>query len=90
MSFRDWDEEEYNDFHDAAFEEIFNNIESISDLDQSQLREAEALFEAGWLTWDDSYSTDEIYAIRDEFYDLVGMYEEDFDWEGFRELYDDV
>lgn len=89
MSFRDWDEEDYSDFHDAAFEEIFGNIEGIYELDQDQLNQAEALFEAGWLTFGE-YTPDDLQAIRDEFYDLVGMYEEDFDWEDYRELYDSV
>jgi hypothetical protein len=89
VSFRDWSEEEYEEFHDATFETIFNNISGIGDLDQNQLMEAEALFEAGWLTWD-TYDMNEIFAIRDEFYDLVGMYEEDFEWEDYRELYDAV
>lgn len=90
MSFRDWSDEDYSEFHDAAFEEIFNNIEGISYLDQQDLSDAEALFEAGWLTWGGEYSPDEIQAIRDEFYDLVGMYEDDFDWDSYRELYDSV
>jgi hypothetical protein len=90
VPFRDWDEEDYTDFHDAAFEQIFDNIEGVYELDQNQLREAEALFEAGWLTWGGEYTLDEIQAIRGEFYDLVGMYEEEFDWEEFRELYDAI
>lgn len=89
MSFRDWDEEGYNEFHEAAFESIFNEIPSVNDLNIDDLERAEALFEAGWLTFGE-YNGDEIQAIRDEFYDLVNMYEDDFDWAGYREIYDAV
>jgi len=90
VSFRDWSDEEYEGFHDDAFEQIFNNIEGVAYLDGDDLSTAEALFEAGWLTWGGEYSKDELEAIRDEFYDLVNMYEDEFDWEEYRELYDAI
>jgi hypothetical protein len=89
VSFRDWSDEGYNEFHDQAFQSIFNEIPSVSDLSIDELERAEALFEAGWLTFGE-YSPDELYAIREEFYDQVYINEDQFDWAEYREIYDSV
>jgi hypothetical protein len=88
LSFRDWSEGEYEQFHDDAFANIFNEIPSLPYLDDERYDQAEALFEAGWLTFGE-YSKEELDAIRDTFYDMVNMPEDMFDWEEYRELYNE-
>lgn len=87
MSFRDWSEGSYEEFYQGAYESIYNNIEGTIYLSNEQQERAEALFEAGWLTFGE-YSPNELDAIRNDFYDLVGLDESDFDWVEYRELYD--
>lgn len=89
MSYRDWSEYDEQSFRDNAYEQIFNEIPSVSDLSEDDIARAEELFDAGWLTFG-TYSEDQLYDIREEFYDLVGLYEDDFDWEAYREVYDSV
>lgn len=89
MAFRDWSDDDYQSFHDAAFQNIFNEIPSVPELDDERLEKAEALFEAGWLTFGE-YSKEELDAIRDEFYNMVFIQESMFDWEEYRELYNEV
>lgn len=89
MSYRDWSEYDEQEFRDNAYERIFNEIPSVSDLSEDDVANAELLFEAGWLTFG-TYDADQLEAIRDEFYDLVGLYPDDFDWVEYRELYDSV
>lgn len=89
MSSRDWSEDDYQEFRSDAYEQIFNEIPSVADLSEDDIVAAEDLFEAGWLTWG-TYSQDQLEDIREQFYDLVGLYAEDFDWDSFRELYDSV
>lgn len=89
MSYRDWSDDDFQEFHDDAFQDIFNEIPGVADLSEDDLTRAEDLFEAGWLTWG-AYDRDQLEDIREQFYDLVGLYSEDFDWDSFRELYDSV
>lgn len=89
MPFRDWSADDYNEFHDRAFETIFNEIPTIPDLDDDRIERAEVLFEAGWLTFG-QYSKAELDAIRDEFYDTVFIPASMFDWEEYRDLYSET
>lgn len=89
MSWRDWSEDDHADFNREMYERIFDEIPSVADLDENDIIRAEELFEAGWLTWG-AYDQDQLEDIRDQFYDLVNMYPEDFDWEEFRESYDEI
>jgi hypothetical protein len=89
MSYRAWSESDYDQFYDQAFESIYNNIEGVLGLNDEQQDTAEELFAAGWLTFGE-YSPEQLDAIRDEFYDLVGINEDQFDWVEYRELYSDV
>lgn len=88
MSFRDWSEDDYQQFHDDAFANVFNEIPTVPQLDDDELDAAEALFEAGWLTFGE-YTLAELEAIRDEFFDMVNITEDQFDWEEYRELYNE-
>jgi hypothetical protein len=86
MAFRDWSPDDYDGFYEAAFQNIFNEIPSVPYLGDEQLERAEALFEAGWLTFGE-YSKEQLDVIRDEFYDQMSMQESQFDWEEYRDLY---
>jgi hypothetical protein len=86
MSFRDWSDDDYLEFHDDAFTSIFNEIDGVHYLSESDYAQAEQLFEQGWLTFGE-YSKEEIDVIRGDFFDLVGLYEGDFDWQEFQDLY---
>lgn len=89
MSSRDWSEDDFQEFNAEAYEQIFNEIPSVADLSEDDVQMAEQLFEAGWLTFG-TYDFEQLQDIRDQFYDLVGLYEDDFDWEAYRELYDSI
>lgn len=87
--FRDWSESDYDSFYQEAYQNIFNEIPSVPDLDQDRLEAAEELFEQGWLTFGE-YSKEQLDSIRDAFYDMVYITEDMFDWEEYRELYSDT
>lgn len=89
MSYRDWSQEDYENFSQAAEQYIFNELDGLQELNDEQYSEAQTLFEAGWLTFGE-YSKDELDAIRDEFYDLMGIQEQDFDWQEYRDLYSEA
>ncbi len=89
MSYRDWSQEDYSEFVESAEQDLFNQRPELQDLNDQQFFEAEALFQAGWLTFGE-YSPEQLYAIRDQFYDLLNIQEQDFDWETYRELYDAI
>jgi hypothetical protein len=89
VSFRDWSEEDKEAFDERIYTDIYNNIEGVLYLNDEQADQAEALFDAGWLTFGE-YSKEQLDAIRDEFFDLVGLDEEDFDWVTYRDDYSEV
>ena len=88
-TFRDWSYGDYQYFKDQANEAIFNNIAGIEGLNEEQLETAEELFQQGWLTFGE-YSPEQLYDIREDFYNLVGIDEDMFDWEEYRDLYSEV
>lgn len=90
MSFRDWSDSDYERFHDEVFIGIFNEIEGVYYLSNDQQEYAEELFERAFLDDWGVLSKEEREALQDEFYDLVGLAPEDFDWQEFRESYDEI
>lgn len=75
---------------DTPFNELFYEIPQVGYLDASEERTARTLFEEGFThhaTEYDAAGLDpaQVAAIREEFFDLVGIDEADFDWEGWRE-----
>jgi hypothetical protein len=86
VAFRDWSEGDYEDFSNAAYENIYANIDGVQGLNDEGQERAEELFEQGWLTFGE-YSPEELQSIRDDFYDLVGLTEDMFDWIEYRDLY---
>ena len=89
MSREYWSEGDFREFNRETYERIFDEIPSVADLSEDDVIRAEELFEAGWQTWG-VYDEDQLYDIREEFFDLVGLYADDFDWEAYREIYDSI
>ncbi|HVH71543.1 MAG TPA: hypothetical protein VNB49_10585 [Candidatus Dormibacteraeota bacterium] len=81
MSFEDWDDQ---------FQDFYDHIPGTGYLDADEQRTAEALFETGFTLHAEDYEAmglteDQVDAIREEFFDYLGIDEADFDWEGWRE-----
>ena len=85
MSYDDWE---------SPFQDVYDNVPGMAtayeydeNFDSSY---AEALFEAGFTHTSAEleamgYSPDDIAAIREEFFDYIGIDEADFDWADWRE-----
>lgn len=84
MAYDDWDE---------AFRELYDNVPGMPYAYEDETfdeRRAETLYELGFTHTSDEldamgYSSDDIYAVRQEFFDYMGIDETDFDWQGWRE-----
>lgn len=87
MAYEEWSDE---------FQDLWDHTPGTDALESFEEGHAETLFEAGFThSWDELESMgmtpEDIYAIREEFFDYMGLEEADFDWEGWREAmgYDD-
>lgn len=85
MSYEDWPDD---------FQDLFDSVPGIADAEQNDsdfdIRIAEALFEEGFTHHSDEYDAqgldpEQVHAIREEFFDYVGIDEADFDWQEWRE-----
>lgn len=81
MAYDDWDD---------SFREVFDNTPGADYLNDEEFSYAETLFDAGFTHTSDEYeamglSEDQVQAIRDEYFDLMGIDADQFDWEGWRE-----
>lgn len=86
MAYDDWE---------APFQELYDDVPGMAtaynDDPNFDAEYAEALFEVAFTMHSDElrdagYSEDDVQAIRDEFFDYMGIDEtSDFDWEGWRE-----
>ena len=81
MPYGDWDDN---------FREVFDSTPGTAELESWEQSHVEALYEAGFTHTAEEYealglSEDAVQAIRDEFFDYMGLDESDFDWEGWRE-----
>lgn len=81
MAFSDWDD---------SFQDVYDAIPGTGYLEDYETSHVEALFEAGFTHTGAEYeamgfSEDDVQAIRDEFFDYLGIDAADFDWEGWRE-----
>lgn len=85
LAYADWSNDDYENFHDAAFDEIFNQIDW-SYFPDTDMEAAEELFERGWLNFD--ISEQERESARYEFSNLTNIELDRDDWEIFRELYE--
>jgi hypothetical protein len=90
VSFRDWSDGDYDQFHDQMFTGIFNEIEGVYYLSPDEQERAEELFERAFLEGWGEVSKGDREAMQDEFYNLVGLAPDDFDWDYFRESYDEI
>lgn len=78
-----------NDWDDS-FQELFDEIPGTGYLEDFEVSHVEALFEAGFTHSAAEYEAmgfteDDVQAIREEFFDYMGIDAADFDWEGWRE-----
>lgn len=87
MAYADWSNEDYERFQEEAFDNIFDNL-NLSGLSGNEIDQAAVLFQTGWLNFEIDLAT--VYAAREDFYDLTNYPESEFDWEEFRELYDEA
>lgn len=85
MAYDDWDE---------PFREVYDDIPGMATAyendDSFDPGYAEALFEVGFTMHSDElesagYSPDDVQAIREQFFDYIGIDEGQFDWEDWRE-----
>jgi hypothetical protein len=75
---------------ESPFQDVYEGIPGTGYLDDTESNYAEALYETGFMHDSDwyeanGYSEDDIQAIREEFFDFMGIDAADFDWEGWRE-----
>jgi hypothetical protein len=85
LAYADWSPGDYQSFHDAAFEEIFNRLD-FGYFPQEQMERAEELFELGFLNFDITEEERDYYRLQ--FSNLTNLELERDDWETYRELYD--
>lgn len=81
MPYDEWDDQ---------FRELFDGVPGADYLSSEEANYAEALFEAGFTHTNAEldalgFSMDDVQAIRDEFFEFMGIEYTDFDWEGWRE-----
>jgi hypothetical protein len=85
MSYGDWE---------SSFQELYDDTPGMATAyeydDNFDSGYAEALFEVGFTMHSDEleargYSQDDVQAIREEFFDYMGISEGDFDWHEWRE-----
>ena len=88
MSYDDWDES-FRDVYDdvPGMAEAYSEDYAAGNFDPGY---AEALFEAGFTMHASEleaagYSPDDVLAIREEFFDYMGISEDQFDWQEWRE-----
>lgn len=85
MSYGEWEE---------PFQELYDDVPGMATAyehdDNFDSRYAETLFEVGFTMHSDEleaagYSQDDVQAIREEFFDYMGIDEADFSWSDWRE-----
>lgn len=81
MAYDDWD---------SSFQDFFDEIPGTDFLEDYEVGHVEALYEAGFTHTSEEYDAmgldpDAVQAIREEFFEYMGIDEYQFDWEGWRE-----
>ncbi len=81
MAYDDWD---------AGHQDFFEDLPGVPYLDDEQRDYAETLYDVAFTHTAEEleamgYSMDDVGAIREEFFDSLGIDAADFDWEGWRE-----
>jgi hypothetical protein len=85
MAFADWSEDDYQNFHDDVFDEVFNNLD-FAYMSEVDIMAAEEMFEQGWLNM--HLSATEKNMWRNAFYNHMNMELNSNEWRIYRELYD--
>ena len=86
---RDWNEEELQYFQDEAIANVYGNLPTVPDLPEDIDERARELFIQAWATFD-TYSPEQIEQMRQDFFDLIGIQESQFEWFEYKELYLEV
>jgi hypothetical protein len=81
VAYEDWD---------GSFQGLFDTTPGTGYLDVEEARYAQALFETGFTHTSNEYdalglSPESVEAIRNEFFDYMGLDANDFDWQEWRE-----
>lgn len=81
MAYEEWSSE---------FQDLWESTPGVADLEDWEVSHVEALFDAGFthdaFEYDDmGLSEEDVRAIREEFFDYMGLDAEDFDWQDWRE-----
>lgn len=87
MAFADWSESDYDNFHDSAFDEIFNNLD-FSYMSITDIMAAEEMFEQGWLNMHLPPEEKNMWRIAFRNHMHYELSRED--WAIYRELYDEA
>jgi hypothetical protein len=87
MAYADWSDEDYQFFHDEAFDLVFNNLD-FAYMSEVDIMAAEEMFEQGWLNM--HLPSTEINMWRNAFYNHMNMELNREQWETYRELYDEA
>jgi hypothetical protein len=74
----------------SGFRELYNETPGTQYVETWEARHVEALFEAGFTYHASEYEAqglteDDVHAIREEFFEYMGLAEENFDWDDWRE-----
>lgn len=87
MAWDDWAPDDYQDFHDNVFREVFNSLD-FSYMSDDEIAQAEEMFEQGWLNF--HIPADEKMAWRVEFQNFTNLELDPDQWRAYRELYDEA
>lgn len=85
MAYADWSREAEEDFHDAAFDDIFNNLD-FAYMTETDIAAAEEMFEQGWLNMHLSAPQKNMWRIA--FYNHMQYELTSDEWRTYRELYE--
>lgn len=80
----DYEGQDYEEW-EGPYRELFDELPGMELLREYEQQQLEELFYAGFV--DENLSPEDRQAAREEFFDVYGLPEEYFDWEGWREAH---
>lgn len=85
MAWQDWSEDDYQEFHDEVFIDVFDQLD-FTYMSDAEIRQAEELFEQGWLNF--HIPAEEKMTWRIAFQNFTNLELNSNEWRTYRELYD--
>jgi hypothetical protein len=85
LAWEDWAEDDYQDFHDDVFRQVFDSLD-FTYMSDDEIAQAEELFEQGWLNF--HIPAEEKLAWREAFQNFTNLELDSDQWATYRELYD--